>query len=50
MDKLTAVLAILGILIQVLILALLIRRKPARERGAMLYAEVESQKCFLGWN
>ena len=35
MDKLTAVLAILGILIQVLILALLIRRKPARERGAM---------------
>ena len=35
MDKLTAVLAILGILIQALILALLIRRKPARERGAM---------------
>ena len=35
MDKLTAVLAALGILIQVLILALLIRRKPARERGAM---------------
>ena len=22
----------------------------ARDRGAMLYAEVESQKCFLGWN
>ena len=35
MDKLTAVLAILGILIQALILALLLRRKPARERGAM---------------
>lgn len=22
----------------------------ARDHGAMLYAEVESQKCFLGWN
>ena len=22
----------------------------AREHGAMLFAEVESQKCFLGWN
>ncbi len=35
MDKFIAVCAVLGVLIQLVILALLIRRKPARERSAM---------------